>query len=57
MQKNRRPLQKPCRVANHLKNVIPVETAIINIVAELKYTLASTSIPTVNMFTLIQFRL
>jgi hypothetical protein len=38
----------PCKVANHLKILIPVGTAII-IVAEVKYARVSTSIPTVNM--------
>ncbi|MFP3022495.1 MAG: hypothetical protein ACEY3K_06120 [Wolbachia sp.] len=35
-------------VANHLKTLIPVGTAII-IVAEVKYARVSTSIPTVNI--------
>ena len=38
----------PCRVAIHLKTLIPVGTAII-IVAAVKYARVSTSIPTVNM--------
>lgn len=38
----------PCRVASHLKILIPVGTAII-IVAEVKYARVSTSIPTVNI--------
>lgn len=39
----------PCRVANHLKILIPVGTAMI-IVADVKYARVSTSIPTVNMW-------
>lgn len=39
----------PCSVANHLKILIPVGTAII-IVAEVKYARVSTSIPTVNIW-------
>lgn len=39
----------PCRVASHLKILIPVGTAII-IVADVKYARVSTSIPTVNMW-------
>jgi hypothetical protein len=38
----------PWRVANQLKILIPVGTAII-IVAEVKYARVSTSIPTVNI--------
>jgi len=38
----------PCKVANQLKILIPVGTAII-IVAEVKYARVSTSIPTVNI--------
>lgn len=38
----------PWMVANHLKTLIPVGTAII-IVAAVKYARVSTSIPTVNM--------
>jgi len=38
----------PCKVANHLKILIPVGIAII-IVAAVKYARVSTSIPTVNM--------
>jgi hypothetical protein len=38
----------PCNVANQLKILIPVGTAII-IVAEVKYARVSTSIPTVNI--------
>lgn len=39
----------PWSVANHLKTLIPVGTAII-IVAAVKYARVSTSIPTVNMW-------
>lgn len=39
----------PCNVANQLKTLIPVGTAII-IVAAVKYARVSTSIPTVNMW-------
>jgi hypothetical protein len=39
----------PCKVANQLKILIPVGTAII-IVAEVKYARVSTSIPTVNIW-------
>lgn len=39
----------PCIVANHLKTLIPVGTAII-IVAAVKYARVSTSIPTVNIW-------
>lgn len=39
----------PWRVANHLKILIPVGTAII-IVAAVKYARVSTSIPTVNIW-------
>lgn len=39
----------PWYVANHLKILIPVGTAII-IVAEVKYARVSTSIPTVNIW-------
>lgn len=39
----------PCMVANHLKTLIPVGTAII-IVAAVKYARVSVSIPTVNMW-------
>jgi len=38
----------PCNVANQLKTLIPVGTAII-IVAAVKYARVSTSIPTVNI--------
>ncbi len=38
----------PCKVANQLKILIPVGTAII-IVADVKYARVSTSIPTVNI--------
>lgn len=38
----------PCKVANHLKILIPVGTAII-IVADVKYARVSTSMPTVNI--------
>ena len=39
----------PWMVANHLKTLIPVGTAII-IVAAVKYARVSTSIPTVNIW-------
>lgn len=39
----------PCKVANQLKILIPVGTAII-IVADVKYARVSTSIPTVNIW-------
>jgi hypothetical protein len=39
----------PYTVANHLKILIPVGTAII-IVADVKYARVSTSIPTVNIW-------
>jgi len=39
----------PWSVANHLKILIPVGTAII-MVADVKYARVSTSIPTVNMW-------
>ena len=39
----------PCIVANQLKILIPVGTAII-IVADVKYARVSTSIPTVNIW-------
>jgi hypothetical protein len=39
----------PCRVANHLKILIPVGIA-ITIVAAVKYARVSTSIPTVNIW-------
>ena len=39
----------PCKVASHLKTLIPVGTAII-IVTAVKYARVSTSIPTVNMW-------
>lgn len=39
----------PCRVASHLKILIPVGTAMI-IVAAVKYARVSTSIPTVNIW-------
>lgn len=38
----------PCKVANHLKTLIPVGTAIIMVTA-VKYARVSTSSPTVNM--------
>ncbi|MFP3022199.1 MAG: hypothetical protein ACEY3K_04440 [Wolbachia sp.] len=41
-------INDPFNVANHLKTLIPVGTAII-IVAEVKYARVSTSIPTVNI--------
>jgi len=39
----------PCNVANQLKTLIPVGTAMI-IVAAVKYARVSTSIPTVNIW-------
>lgn len=39
----------PCKVASHLKILIPVGTAMI-IVADVKYARVSTSIPTVNIW-------
>lgn len=39
---------EPCKVAIHLKTLMPVGTAII-IVAAVKYARVSTSIPTVNI--------
>ena len=46
-------IRAPCRVANHLKTLIPVGTAII-IVAEVKYARVSASKPTVNICVLKQ---
>ena len=41
--------REPCKVASHLKTLIPVGTAII-IVAEVKYARVSASNPTVNIW-------